>query len=250
MQIPRKTFKINLNPAEPTDLTPEGLEKQLHAIGLTCQYTKPPMLKQFIQEVLSAVPDGAVQTYQILKPAMKGETKLTGLVGDWAESSVGNWEPDSTAIGYAADLEYLIYPEHFDWLAANRPGFTGNKDEEKFVRRYDSVDAIKDAFVGLALTASSALVKGLNKDSIKSVFSNVISPLNDAGARNYDKTDSRVIFLVENYDPTTKEANAIGVLAIDWHLLIVDYKEKKKAVMHDTTLTVNARRSSTRISRR
>ncbi|MCA9421884.1 MAG: hypothetical protein KC592_12760 [Nitrospira sp.] len=241
MPIPRKTIKIDLNRATPTELTPDVLQKQLNNIGLTCKYTDKKMLTKFISEVEATIPDGLIQTYQILKPAEKGEARLKGLVGEWAESSVGNWEPDSTALGYAADLEYLIYPQHFDWLRANRPSFTGTGDHENFKKRYDSVDSIKDAFTNLALTASSALIKGLNKDSIKSVFSNAISPLNDASARDYNKKDSRVVFLVENYDPKKKEADAIGVLAVDWHLIIKDYKEKKEALKHDTTLTVDAR---------
>lgn len=241
MPIPKKTFKIALTAAEPTALTPEAMRAQLHAIGLTCKHTEASLVKQYIAEVEAAWPDGAIQTYKILKPAADGEAKIEGLVGDYSESSVGNWEPDSTAIGYAADLEYLVYAEHFDWLSANRPSFTGTKANEKFVRRYDSVAAIKDAFIALGLTASSALVKGLNLDSLESVFSNAISPLDDSNARDYDKHDSRVVFLVENYDPVTKEADSIGVLAVDWHLVIRDYKEKKKAVLHDTELTVNAR---------
>ncbi|MGH8565902.1 MAG: hypothetical protein ACREXW_18140 [Gammaproteobacteria bacterium] len=241
MPIPRKSIKIELTPAQPTKLTPDVLQKQLNDIGLTCKDTKPATLEKFITEVKATIPDGLVQTYKILKPAEKGETLLAGLADEWAQSSVGNWEPDSTAIGYAADLEYLIYQQHFDWLRANRPSFTGSLDQEKFVRRYDSVDAIKDAFIGLALTASSALVKGLNKDSIESVFSNVISPLNDEKAKDYDKSDSRVIFLVENYNPVSREADAIGVLGVNWHLVIKDYKVKKEAAKHDTELPVDAR---------
>jgi hypothetical protein len=239
MPIPRKKIKIDLTRATPTELTPDVLQKQLNNIGLTCKYTDKKMLTKFISEVEATIPEGLIQTYQILKPAEKGEVRLKGLVGEWAESSVGNWKPDTTGAGYAADLAYLIYKDHFDWLRANRPSFTGTRNHEDFSERYDSVDSIKDAFSRLAQTASSVLIKGLDKDSIKSGFSNVISPLNDASARDYDKPDSRVLFLVENYDG--KYADAIGVLAVDWHLGIKDFKEKKEAMKHDTTLTIDAR---------
>jgi hypothetical protein len=238
--IPRKTFKLELKPAEPTVLTPELMQKQLRRIGLTCEYTKPEMLAQFIAEVEATIPEGVVETYSILKPAKPGEERIEGMQGDWTQSSTGNWEPDSTGLGYAADLEYIVYPEHFDWLKGNRPQFVGSEDKENFSRRYDTVAAVKQAFVDLALTASSALVKGLNKPSIESVFSNVISPLDDAGARNYDKSDSRVVFLVESYDPSKKEADAVGALLVDWHLVIKDYKDKKE-LKHDATLDVTAR---------
>ncbi len=241
MPIPQKTIKIDLDAATPTALTPEELKTQLANIGLTCEYTDPAQLKQFIEEVEDRIPNGAIQTYSILKPAAKGEDVLEGLMDDLAVSSVGNWKPSSTAIGYAPELEYIVYQEHFDWLRANRPSFTGTADSENFKQRYDSVESIKTAFANLATTASSALVKGLDKGSIESVFSNAISPLNDAEAKDYDKKDSRVIFLVENYDPNTKEADGVGVLGVDWHLVIKDYKKKKKALQHDTTLDVTAR---------
>lgn len=241
MPIPQKTIPIDLDPATPTALTPEELKKQLHNIGLNCEHTDPAFLKEYIKEVLAGIPSGAVETYSILKPAAKTEKPLEGMLGDFVESSVGNWMPNSTALGYAANLEYLIFQEHFDWLHANRPSFTGTTDSENFKRRYDSVASIKSAFANLATTASSALVKGLDKGSIESVFSNAISPLDDSQARDYDKKDSRVIFLVDGYDPNTKQADAIGVLGVDWHLVIKDYKHKKQAIKHDTTLDVTAR---------
>jgi len=59
---------------------------------------------------------------------------------------------------------------------------------------------------------------------------------------NYASTGSRVIFLVENYDPVTKNADAIGVLTIWWHLTIQDYRNKPKdATQHETKLTIKSR---------
>ena len=59
---------------------------------------------------------------------------------------------------------------------------------------------------------------------------------------NCASTGSRVIFLVENYDPVTKNADAIGVLTIWWHLTIQDYRNKPKdATQHETKLTIKSR---------
>jgi hypothetical protein len=95
-------------------------------------------------------------------------------------------------------------------------------------------------FVNVATTASATLIKGLDKDAIEAVLANAIAPLAQ-DTTDYDKSDSRVIFLVDNYNPNTSEADAIGVLTIEWHLVIKDYKVKKQAPTHDTTITIKSR---------
>jgi hypothetical protein len=243
MAIPRRTIPISLTAASPTPLTVEGLKKQLTDIGLTCPASEEPKLEKYISEVKGEIPDGLVETYGILKPATEKERRVPRLVTDLAEASTGNWEPDSTGFGYATILEYIQYGDHFDWLLANQPGFTGTVVKPPaYTGRYDTIDAVKRMFATVATDASSALIKGLNKASIESVLSNAIAPLNDANAQNYAPgPDSRVIFLVENYNPDTQEAAGVGVLSIWWDLTIKDYKEKKKNPQHDTTLTVRCR---------
>ena len=50
------------------------------------------------------------------------------------------------------------------------------------------------------------------------------------------------MFLVENYDPVTKNADAIGVLTIWWYLTIQDYMNKPKdATLHNAKLTIKSR---------
>jgi hypothetical protein len=239
MPIPRKKVKIDLKEINPTPLTPEELQKQLHSVGLDCKYTSLKNLEKFINEVSAELPTGTVQSYAILEPAKKKENRLVGLVQDWENSAKGNWEIED--IGYSADLEYIQYNEHFEWLLQNRTSFTGIKNKEHFERQYESVDSIKNFFADVCTTASSAVIKGVNKSTLKAAMSNAIQPLNDTSAKDYDKPGSRVIFLVENYNPSTKEADMIGVLAIDWHLIIKDYQVKKEALKHNTVLDVNVR---------
>lgn len=243
MPIPRQHFPINLNPATPTPVTVENLKKQLTDIGLTCPDSDPEKLKAYIKEVEQRLPSGATQTYQILEPAKDPSTRIEGLHDDYQQSSVGNWEPDSTGLGYATTLEYIQYETHFDWLLGNQPGFTGVvNNPPEYSGKYDSVSAVKEMFVNVALDASSTLVKGLDKASMQSVLSNAIAPVDDKNAQNYNPGwQSRVIFLVENYDPVKQEADAVGVLTIAWNLTIKDYKEKKKSPLHETHLTVKAR---------
>jgi hypothetical protein len=261
--IPRRRIPIQLNSATPTALTPEALQKQLNDIGLTCQETTTDKLRRSIAEVESRLIDGQTQTYAILRPAvpalMVGDgsgaisfaeaadaAQATGSTSRLAltlsDSSVGNWEPDPAGLGYGPELEYIQFQTHFDWLKTNVTSFTGVVNNPPAINeKLDSVDAIKTLFVNVGTTASSTLIKGLDKASFESVLSNAIAPLTEGGVSDYHVADSRVIFLVENYDEETKEADAIGVLTIWWDLTIKDYKEKKQNPRHDTTLLIKCR---------
>jgi hypothetical protein len=243
MPIPRQKIPVKLIEAKPTAITVENVKKQLDDIGLNCALAAEENLEAYIREVESRLPVGGTETYQILKPTKDPSLRVAGLYGDYEQSSIGNWEPDSVALGYSRQLEYIQYDTHFDWLLGNQPGFTGVvNNPPAYKGRYGSVDAIKEMFINVSVNASATLVKGLNKASMESVLSNAIAPLTDKNAQDYNPgPQSRVIFLVENYDPGSGNADAVGVLTLWWDLKIVDYKEKKKSPQHDTTLTVRTR---------
>ena len=239
MPIPRKRIKIELKKINPSVLTPEKLKEQLNDVGLACKDTSLPRLEKFIEEVNARIPSGVTESFAILEPAKKPGNRLEGLAMDWESAANGNWQ--IMDYGYAADLEYIQYKEHFEWLLNNRPSFTGRAQTDNYERQYETVDSIKNFFADVTTSASSAVIKGVNKDALKAAMSNAISPLDDKSAKDYDKRDSRVMFLVDNYSQATNEADAIGVLAIDWHLIIKDYQVKKEALKHKTTLEVNIR---------
>ncbi len=243
MAIPRRTIPVSLTEATPTPLTVDALKQQLTDIGLTCPDSEEGKLAAYIAEVERTIPSGSVQTYAILKPAGEGDVALAGFETDLAQAAVGNWEPDSTGFGYATVLEYIQYAAHFDWLLDNLPSFTGKRvAPPTYKGRYDTIDGVKKMFTTVATDASSTLIKGVDKDSLEAVLSNAIAPLNDANAKNYAPgPDSRVIFLVDNYNPSTQEADGIGVLTVSWNLVITNYKEKKAEPKHDTVLDVQAR---------
>lgn len=242
MSIPRKKIPISLKSATPTPLTVTALKKQLTDIGLTCPAADESKLEQYISSVKAQLPTGVIQAYAIFKPAAHPAARAFGLVTNVESSSTGNWEPDSTGLGYGPTLEYIQYQAHFDWLKANRTSFTGIEDNPpQYHAKYDTVAAVKQLFINVGTDASATLVKGIDKLAIESVLSNAIAPLSDPNASNYDSSDSRVIFLVENYNTETQEADAVGLVTIEWHLVIKDYKEKKKNPQHETWLTVKSR---------
>ncbi len=253
MGIKEKKVKISLEKSEPTKLTTSSLKKQLNNIGLTCEHTSEENLKKYKEEVLNKIPQGVIQTFGICKhkESTDGSPFYKSEFGDGnasyfglTEASKGNWEPSDTALGYSADLEYIQYPTHFDYLMENRPSFTGKKSIpfSQKDKVYSTVTGIKNTFTKVGTEASLLLVKGLDKASIESLLSDVIAPITDETAKDYNPgPDSRVVFLVDNYNPSTGEADGIGVLSINWKLTIKDYKEKKKVTGHETSLEVTAR---------
>lgn len=235
----------------PSELTVEALEKQLNNLGLDCAHTYKDRLTKYKEEVERQFPDGLNQSFGIQKPKSSADgsryyqsvyrnadAPYLGL----DEASKSDWQPEGSALGYSTDLSTIIYPRNFTFLRENKPGFAGMQSKERIEQhKYETVEAIKELFVTVGIEASASLIKGLDKTTLNSIFSNAIAPINEGNVKDYDVSDSRVIFLVENYDPVKKEASAIGVLGIDWHLVIKDYKEKKKNPLHDTTLKVTTR---------
>lgn len=251
MPIPAKRVKIALQKSTPSELTVEALKKQLDNLGLSCAHTDPARLKKYKEEVENSFQDGLNQSFGITKPTVSadGTRYYKSVYGDAdapylgvEEASKSDWSPEATAQGYATELSTVAYPRNFTFLVENKPGFAGMKSKERIEQnKFDTVEAIKNLFVTVAIEASASLVKGLDKTTLNSIFSNAIAPINEGNVKDYDSTDSRVIFLVENYDPITQTAAGIGVLGIDWHLTIKDYLEKKKSPLHDTTLKVSTR---------
>lgn len=241
MPFPQKKIKINLDTATPSQLTGENLKGQLNNIGLACKDTLVPRLNQFVQDVEAVIPVGSVQSFAILQPTSDSTKKVAGLVQAYEVSATGNWI--SKDIGYGPQLEYLQVPAHFDWLKANRGStFLGIANSSDQTQTNSTVDAIKSFFINTTTLASSVVLNGISHDTLEAVMSNVIAPLNDTSAENYDHSDSRVIFLVENYNPNTGYADAIGVVSVEWTLTITDYKVKKgPAGRHNSHLVVHAR---------
>ena len=251
MSIPKKKIKIGLKKQEPTPLSIPVLQKQLNNLGLDCAYTTPKRLEVFQKEVEAQFPDGINQSFGIHQPTKsKDKTpyyrsmydKIPAPYLGLSESSKGDWKPEASALGYSTQLSTVIYPRNFEYLKLNRTGFSGNFSKERSnENKYETVDAIKEMFIQLGIEASASLVKGLDKTSLNSILSNAIAPLNEKNVKDYYNSDSRVVFLIENYNPETENADAIGVLGIDWELSIKDYLEKKKSPKHDTKMTISTR---------
>ena len=267
----KKKFNLALTKATPTALTAEDMKGQMASIGLACSQMTNDNIEQYITNVESQMPDGEVHVYAIKAPkgfdqpaltttelmalknsrvtmlaATNGPVSLSDATDDLVHAATGNWEVNATGDGYGPNLEVIQYPTHFDWLYDNREnnGFVGIVNApDPYTGNYSNVEAIQNLFVNVCTEASAAVVKGIDKDAMKAVLTNVIQPLQNQNISDYDTTSSRTIFLVDNYDPSSGAADGIGAVTVTWHLKINDYKRKSKdgGDTHKTSLTVTAR---------
>lgn len=246
-----------MSAATPTPFDDANLKTQLETIGLDCAQLSKQNLNAYIENVDSQLSDGKVHSMAIKAPTgtvvnpsfESGEVLAADSVASQVPAltnvATGNWTINDEAEGYSSNLEIIANDAHFNWLYDNRGtnGFTGQVDNPPtYSHNEPNAEAIQKLFVNVGLTASATLVKGLDKSTMKATLTNVIQPLSDADLSNYKSNDSRVIFLVDNYDPTTKRADGIGALFIKWDLTITDYKRKTKdgGDTHPTNLTIRA----------
>lgn len=254
---PPKGLKVSLKPATPTPFDAADLKRTLQIIGLDCAQINDVNLRNYIITVTSQLPTGKTQAFAIKMPAdaatvaarfaeFRDVTSLGARLPPLTSAATGNWTLDPTGgDGYGPQLEVIAYQEHFDWLYQNRAsnGFTGTKDDPPaYTGNYPNAEAIQQLFVNVGVTASSTLVKGLDQDSMKAALTNVIQPLANANLENYDASGSRVFFVVENYNESTKIADALGFVYVNWSLKISEYKRKTKdgGDTHPTVLIIHA----------
>jgi hypothetical protein len=258
-------IKIELEKDTPSQFDSEALKNQLGTMGLSCGQLTKANLDGYIQQVNDQLPTGSVQSFGIKAPAEDLEphsqeytkpmlaplamrTELVAVqdaVSPLKTAAKGNWTISKSGDGYGPNLEIIQYPDHFNWLYENRDlnGFTGTIDNPpSYTGNYPNAEAIQKLFVNVCTTASATVVKGVDQDSMRATLTNAIQPLANANLTNYDVKASRVIFLVDDYNETTRVAAGIGVLFVSWHLSIRDYKRKSKdgGDTHPTVLTIKS----------
>jgi len=253
--FPVRKMPIKLKKIEPTKLTPEALQKQMYGIGLHCESTSIENLTTYKAQVLQELHSTGLQTWQISRPE-NGFSEIAFLNGELGssdepyiegalklvEAAKGEWVWDDSAAGYQQELTSIQIPAHFDYLMSNRPGFAGRVKKVERSQQLKSVDAIKGLYIDTAYAASSTLSEQINKESVESFYSNVISPLSDKDVKkDYDSHDSRVLFLTLNH--VGNNCDGVGVINIsyDFHIKNYQRKEKKGGDYHDTSITVLCR---------
>ncbi|MBL0865419.1 hypothetical protein G5647_03245 [Pectobacterium carotovorum] len=154
----------------------------------------------------------------------------------------GQWENDG-GLRQESELQYILTEEIFDWLKDQYFDFPGNKAEYNEERKYKTVDAIKKTFVTAAIETSSTLPEPLDKKSMEPVINGWLNILPDTQNNDYDSgSHSSNIYIALNPSPDGKTVDAIGAIADDWHLKIVNWKGKSKNDPgKDTTINIKSR---------
>lgn len=247
--IPRKGVVINCKKGEPAPLTPELMSKQLNDIGLYCKFTTPEILKGLIKEVEDRLPKGKNEAFGIYicdpekvnldsySLANFNPTLECPFIGT-SDSINASWIPSEDAIGYMTQLNAIVSKANFDELKKHFADFIHYEKAEETTTKKDTTEgAIKDFFAETLTTASNCMISGIDVADMKATCTRLITPQLKQDD-NYSIKKTFVIFLLKNYNG--KSADSIGAVALDWKLIITNYKSKKSS-KHETSLTLSAR---------
>ncbi|PSK99990.1 hypothetical protein CLV63_102117 [Murinocardiopsis flavida] len=122
---------------------------------------------------------------------------------------------------YYASLKAEYGRKHKTW-----PGREGSqhKDEPDI----KTGDAIHDFYKQALSETAKMTFKDLNRRDAEGFISKAIGPPDDLAKNDYQKKDSMLLFLAENYNDSTREADGVGVITLEWEIEIKDYKRKSK----------------------
>ena len=249
MPFPIPQIQLDLTEDTPTKVDVAELREELHAIGLTCSDTTLENLAKSKDEVLKRIPDGEYQGFQFYRNAdsqqiaehLKKGGALTSIdqVILLDEPLHAEWKPRG-AVPMSDALYSVGRPEHFDYLQKNYLTFPGQVSSENYSNNETTVKAIKEIFVRIASNISSAVVTGLDKPLIEAALARILDLVPET-VTDYDSGfKNRSILLVSGYDKTKGTAEGIGVINVEYHLIIKNYKEKKTQ-HNESSLSVTVR---------
>lgn len=230
------TMKFDLLKSIPTEMTVDILKEQLTNIGLTCPLSDKDKLQGYIDDVRRQIPQGGTNACFI------GLHDVGRKV--YASTSDANWVVSDTAPQDSGQLQYLCRRKSFDWLKKNEPDFNGSLSlENHTVDRYDTLDAVKNAFIQAAVDASATLVDPLDSKDMESALTNILLPITDKNDSDYHTDPQEIHFIIlKNYNPQANECDAAGFLGVGYELNIKDYRKKSKDAVsgHDTDFRIQS----------
>ncbi len=249
-EFPRKVVPIDLKGQEAAVLTASGLSTQLGYVGLTCSDARGERVLQHMDEVIKELPFTSSQAYAIydcdtnklfattdeaMAFVTTNEKPFYGI-----ESSIaGEWSVDPTGYGYLNELYSVVDPRNYNRLKAQFADFTGIEVSERVFTSTDTNVSKIVAFIANILTeAAQSILGGIDMVSMKAACTQMLEK--DVSQKaNYTLNKSFIICLVENYNETTKAADAIAAIWFTYELVVVNYKDKK-ASDHKATLTTSS----------
>lgn len=223
----QERISISLEENSPPTFTAEDLRKQLHQIGLHCEQTSAENLQRHMDDVLNNLPDGSVQGVWMHEP-VETSGEMSGEADSFLPCIIqSQWKP-SDDLPCLSKLHTIGITSNFDYLQEHYPGFSGKKASQHYENTGDTIDAFKQLFIQIAESISETLINDLDRAQMQAIFAMIIQPI-DPGSDDYDSgLQNRTITLVDGYDPQTHTCDGIGVLNVEFRIIIRNYNDKSE----------------------
>lgn len=221
----QERIPISLNESSPSTFTAEDLRKQLHQIGLNCEQTSVENLQRHLDDMLNNLPDGSIQGFGMYKSAEpSGEIEMDAASLEPIDSIKNNWEP-SDNVPYKTNLSIIGVAQHFDYLATHYHGFPGKKAEKSIQEKEATLNAFQQIFVQITESISETLLGNLDRKQMEAVLKTIIQSV-DPGSGDYDSgPQHHLVFLIDDYDPDSQSCKQIGVLGLQFRIVIQNYND-------------------------
>lgn len=227
--MPIKKIKFPCTHKGASKLTGEKLSKELSNIGLDCKQASPEKCEIYIKEVSDKLYKGKYQSFHYYF-----EKNTTN------ENIDPEWEPSDSPFDYQSSLSFVISEENFKILYKDFCDFPGREfSETTREKETNTVESIKDFFTTTLISASSFMVEGIEKESLKAMCINILGESEDP--ENYIVNNHIIIYLLKNYNEKEKTVDAVGVVYLKYDLNIEDYNDKKSGLKHKSILKYSGR---------
>lgn len=156
-------------------------------------------------------------------------------------TSIGTWLPEPGGVACEAQLTTMY--KHWDQMKQNMGDlFVGVDNSWRHgPDQYTNNDAFEALYVQITSQATAALVGGLSKPDMEAMLNNRVKENTGHDENDYDPGwKTMTVFLVGDYDPTTKSSEGLGFLTVDYHIWIQDFRNKSKHA-HDPKTTIEGK---------
>lgn len=236
----QERISITLKKSTPSTITAESLRRQLHQIGLHCEQTSVENLQHYLDGVMDNLPYGSLQGVAMCEPAeTSGETTMTADQLLPISNIQNSWEP-SDFNPYKNRLSVVGIADNFDILHRYYPGFQGKKSMKHIQKNDCTEDAFKQLFIQIAMGISETLNGDLDRKQVETVFATIIQPIK-LDSNDYDSgLQNRMIYFIDDYDPGLYSCEGVGVINLEFRIIVQNYKNKNEHHNYFLDITVRS----------
>ncbi len=252
-------LKVNLVQCEPTRIKPDEISRQLHNMGLYCEETRGERLKKNIEDVQNRIKYGTCDVFGVFRQKAANSImippeiisqleycngKAISLLTNAGYEKIANgvWEPGHTGC-LQAKLLTVIHEANYSYLKENEKDFPWAEASTNRDMEVSTLEAIKALIIDAAEVCSATIVKGITRSAVETIFSRITTDIKEGVLEKdyYSAPDPQVVEIVENYNPSTGDCDAVGAIWFKWKIDIKNYREKKKETQHKVSFYIEAR---------